>query len=255
MKFSSKLIEAKLIQRYKRFLADVEIADGSQFTVHCPNPGSMMGLKEPGSRVWISKSDNPKRKLSHTLELIEIQGDKQNAASLVGVNTNLPNKIAEEAILAGNFPQFGPFDELRREVKYGENSRIDILLSTADANSPDDESKMRKTYIEVKSVTLQRQSGLHEFPDGVTERGRKHLGELAKMVEAGNRAVMLYLIQRQDGDRLSFARDIDPRYAEAFDDAISRGVEAIAIDCKITAQEIIADRVIEIDEPIIRQMK
>ena len=252
MKFSSNLIEAKLIQRYKRFLADVEIEDGSRFTVHCPNPGSMMGLKEPGSRVWISKSDNPKRKLSHTLELIETLSNGQNSPSLVGVNTNLPNKIAEEAILAGKIPQFGQFDRLRCEVKYGENSRIDILLSAADANDGD---KSHNTYIEVKSVTLQRQPGLHEFPDGVTERGRKHLGELANMVEAGERAIMLYLIQRQDGDRLSFARDIDPRYAEAFDDAISRGVEAIAIDCKISAQEIITNRVIEIDEPIIRQMK
>ena len=244
MKFSSPLIKATLVKRYKRFLADVRLEKGSIITVHCPNPGSMLGLKDPGVGVWISKSDNPKRKLSHTLELIQLP--KPNGA-LVGVNTNLPNKICEEAILSRKFSRFGEFDELRREVKYGQNSRIDLLLSSND--------KPHDTYVEVKSVTMQRQARLHEFPDGITERGRKHLKELMDMVKAGHRAIMVYLIQRDDGDRFAFARDIDPLYAEIFDEAISQGVEAIAIGCKINTEEIIADKIIAIDEAIMEQMK
>lgn len=246
MKYPSPLIKALLIKRYKRFLADVELENGTMMTVHCPNPGSMMGLKEPGSTVWISKASNPNRKLSHTLELVKLPG---RSGALVGINTNLPNKIAEEAIANRQFAQFGPFEHLQREVKYGANSRIDLLLS-----SPSNPNAA-KTYIEVKSVTLQRQEGLHEFPDGVTERGRKHLGELAKVVDAGDRAIMLYLIQREDGDKLSFARDIDPLYANAFDDAIEQGVEAYAIRCKISQEEIVAEKLIEIDEPVTRQLR
>jgi sugar fermentation stimulation protein A len=249
MKFTTPLIKASLVKRYKRFLADIRLEDGSIITVHCPNPGSMMGLVEPGSTVWISKSDNPKRKLSHTLELIKLP---ETNGTIVGINTNLPNKICEEVILSQKFAEFGEFDQLRREVKYGENSRIDILLSSVNDTDGLDTTN---TYIEVKSVTLQRQHGLHEFPDGVTERGRKHLRELANVVKAGNRAIMLYLVQRDDGERLSFARDIDPGYAQAFDAAIAQGVEAFAIQCKINPEEIIADKMIEIDEPIIRQVK
>ena len=249
MKFSSPLIKVKLIKRYKRFLADVELEDGSLTTVHCPNPGSMMGLTEPGSVAWISKADNPKRKLSHTLELIELP---KSGGNLVGVNTNRPNAISQEAIESGNFAQFGTYNRLQREVKYGTNSRIDILLSSGDVTNGE---TLQKTYVEVKSVTLQRHQGLHEFPDGVTERGRKHLGELAKMAEGGARAIMLYLIQRADGDRFSFARDIDPLYAEAFDNAVCRGIEAFAIRCKVSTDEIVADKVIKIDEAILGQMK
>ena len=240
MKFPTPLIKATLIKRYKRFLADVELDSGEMITVHCPNPGAMLGVKQPGSTVWISDSNNPKRKLRHTLELIELQdADK----TMVGVNTNMPNKIAEETILSRRFAVFGGFDELRREVKYGENSRIDILLSSK--AKPD-------TYIEVKSITMQRQPGLHEFPDGVTERGRKHLVELAKMVQSGHRAIMLYLIQRNDGDKFSLARDVDPLYAAAFDEAMALGVEAIAIRCKVDSQEIVTEKLVEIDEPVLR---
>ncbi len=246
MKFPSPLIKAVLRERYKRFLADVELEDGSLKTVHCPNPGSMMGLKEPGSIVWISKSDNPKRKLSHTLELVSLPAPND---TLVGINTNLANTIAEEAILSGRFPQFGKFDQMRREVKYGENSRIDILLSS------DKNDRPFHTYIEVKSVTLQRRDGLHEFPDGVTERGRKHLRELSSVVQNGDRAIMLYLIQRGDGNRFSFARDIDPLYAETFELARAKGVEAFAIQCKINIKEIIADKMVEIIEPDTGRMR
>lgn len=240
MKFPTPLIKASLIKRYKRFLADVELEDGTMITVHCPNPGSMIGVREPGSTVWISDSNNPKRKLRYTLELIDAGG------TLVGINTNMANRIAEEALLGRRFCEFGDFETLRREVKYGTNSRIDFLLSTP--NLPD-------TYVEVKSVTLQRTPGHHEFPDGVSERGRKHLGELAKMVEAGHRAIMLYLIQREDGDKFSLAREIDPLYAAAFDEAVSVGVEAIAIGCKMSETEIVADKLIEIDEPVLRRIK
>jgi len=209
-------------------------------TVHCPNPGSMMGLKEPGSIVWISKASNPKRKLSHTLELVSLAARNN---TLVGVNTNQANTIAEEAITSGSFPEFGPYDRLEREVKYGENSRIDILLSRQH------NGQTRKTYVEVKSVTLQRHDGLHEFPDGVTERGRKHLRELSNICQIGDRAIMLYLIQRNDGDKFTFARDIDPLYHQAFDQATALGVEAFAIRCKISDKEIIADKMIEIIKP------
>ncbi len=246
MKFPSPLIKAVLVKRYKRFLADVELEDGSITTVHCPNPGSMMGLKEPGSIVWISKSGNPKRKLSHTLELINLTAPVN---TLVGINTNLANNIAEEAIVSGRFPQFGDFDQLRREVKYGENSRIDILLLS------DKNGHSFSTYVEVKSVTLQRHSGRHEFPDGVTQRGRKHLGELANVVQNGDRAIMLYLIQRDDGNRFSFARDIDPLYAKAFDAATAKGVEAFAIQCKINTKEIVADKMLKIVEPVTEQIR
>ena len=241
MKFPTPLIEAKLIKRYKRFLADVKLADGSEITVHCPNPGAMLGVKDPGSNVWISDSNNPKRKLRFTLELIELA-----SGTLVGVNTNMPNKIAEELVLSREFKEFGEFETLRREVKYGENSRIDLLLSSPD--KPD-------TYIEVKSITMQRQSGAHEFPDGVTERGRKHLVELGKVAQNGERAIMLYLIQRDDGDKFTFARDIDPLYGEAFDDAVAKGVEAFAIRCKITPEAIIAEKMIDIDEKVLRKPK
>ncbi|MCP4182011.1 MAG: DNA/RNA nuclease SfsA [Hyphomicrobiales bacterium] len=241
MKFPSPLIRAILIKRYKRFLADVELEDGTMMTVHCPNPGSMMGLKEPGSIVWISKASNPKRKLSHTLELINLPTPND---TLVGVNTNQANAIAEEAIVSGLLPEFGAFDTLRREVKYGENSRIDILLSSQH------NEQTFNTYIEVKSVTLQRQNGLHEFPDGVTERGRKHLHELSNVTNNGDRAIMLYLIQRNDGDKFSFASDIDPLYCDAFDNASAQGVEAFAIRCKISSKEIVAEKMVEIIKPV-----
>ena len=158
----------------------------------------------------------------------------------------MPNRIAEEFILSRKFNEFGQFEQLRREVKYGENSRIDLLLSSP--GTPD-------TYVEVKSITMQREAGAHEFPDGVTERGRKHLVELSAMVEKGHRAIMLYLIQRDDGDKFSLARDVDPLYAAAFDKAIQVGVEAIAIRCKVSVEEIVADKVIEIDEAVMRQVK
>lgn len=230
MIFDPPLIEAVLIQRYKRFLTDVRLADGSELTVHCPNPGAMMGLSDPGNRVWISDSQNPKRKLRYTLEMMEVASPSGGKA-LVGINTMHPNKLAAAAIEAGFIPELSGYDVLRREVKYGENSRIDILL----------ESETRPPcYVEIKNVHLVRKPGLHEFPDCKTERGAKHLGELANMVREGARAVMLYVIQREDGDAFALAGDIDPHYAQSFQNAAAAGVEAIAIRCKVSPDEIIA---------------
>ncbi len=223
MRLPSPLVSGHLVRRYKRFLADVELDDGTLVTAHCANPGSMMGLNAPGNRVWLSKSDNPKRKLSYSWELVDIDG------TLVGINTAHPNTIAAEAIAAGVIPGLAGYDTLRREVKYGINSRVDILLESA-GRPP--------AYVEVKNVHLVREPGLVEFPDSVTKRGAKHLVELGDMVEAGHRAVMLFVVQYGGVDRFALARDIDPDYGEAFDAAIARGVEAIAWLCAISQDAI-----------------
>lgn len=222
------------MKRYKRFLADVELEDGSVITVHCANPGSMMGLTEPGNRAWISDSQNPKRKLRHSLELLEVGG------TMVGINTSHPNRLAREAIEAGTIAELGGYDLLKSEVKYGSNSRIDILLQSE--GKPD-------CYVEVKNVHFVRTPGLHEFPDSVTARGAKHLDEMAREVEAGNRAAMLYIIQRNDGDRLRFANDLDPQYVEAFKRAEAAGVEAYALSCNITPQAIEAVNRVVVELP------
>ena len=234
MKFDPPLIETRLVKRYKRFLADVEMPDGETITVHCPNPGSMMGLTTPGIRAWISDSQNPKRKLRYTLEMVDIGG------TLVGINTNHPNTLAREAIESGRIPALSNYEHLKSEVKYGINSRIDILLERD--GHPD-------TYVEVKNVHFSRTPEIHEFPDSVTKRGAKHLDELANEVEAGNRAVMLYIIQRNDGDRFRFAEDLDPGYVEAFRRAHGKGVEAIAMTCDVTPISIDAQDIITIDIP------
>jgi sugar fermentation stimulation protein A len=218
MRFPDPLIEGRLLRRYKRFLADVELTDGETITAHCANPGSMMGLNGPGSKVWLSPARNPKRKLKYSWELVEV-GD-----ALVGVNTSWPNALAEEAIAAGGIKELAGYDEIRREVKYGENSRIDLLLAAVG---------QADCYVEVKSVTLARQSGLAEFPDSITARGTKHLNELSSMVAAGHRAVMFYLAQRDDCDKFDIAADIDPAYREALDSAISAGVETICYASKV----------------------
>ena len=223
MNFDQTLIPGRLLQRYKRFLADVELEDGSIITAHCANPGSMLGLKDPGTRVWLSKSDNPKRKLAYSWELLELDG------AMIGINTAHPNRIVEEAILAEQIPELVGYQSLRREVKYGRNSRIDLLLEDPDKVD---------CYVEVKNVHLLREEGLAEFPDSVTKRGAKHLVELGDMVEQGKRAVMLYLVQRTDTNRFSLADDIDPAYARAFVEARGRGVEALVYACAISEKEI-----------------
>lgn len=233
MKFDPPLIETRLVKRYKRFLADVEMDCGDIITVHCANPGSMLGLTEPGNRAWISDCQNPKRKLQYSLEIIEVNG------VMVGINTSHPNKLAKEAIQANRIPQLAGYQTLKTEVKYGENSRIDILLQ--DDNKPN-------TYVEVKNVHFVRTSGLHEFPDSVTARGAKHLDEMAREVEKGNRAVMLYVIQRNDGDQFQFSADLDPNYFEAFKRASAKGVEAIAIRCNVEIEGIEAVDLLKIND-------
>lgn len=223
MRFPAPLIPATLIKRYKRFLADVTLASGETITAHVANPGSMIGLATPGSRVWLSKSDNPSRKLPYSWELIEV--DLGAGLELVGVNTAHPNPLVGAALAAGLILELAGYGTIRREVKYGKNSRIDFLLQ--DATRP-------PCYVEIKNVHLMRRPRLAEFPDARTERGRKHLEELGDAVEAGSRSVMLYLIQIGSAERFSLARDIDPKYGVAFDRARSRGVEAIAWRCVIT---------------------
>ncbi|MBO9505900.1 DNA/RNA nuclease SfsA [Thalassospira sp. A3_1] len=221
MLLPSPLIQGKLIKRYKRFLADIELENGDMITAHCANPGGMIGLKEAGIDVWLSQSDNPKRKLKYSWELCRVRG------AMVGINTAHPNAIVEEAILAGKVPELAGYETLKREVKYGKNSRIDILLS---------DPVKGLCYVEVKNVHLKRDDavpGLAEFPDAVTARGAKHLDEMADMVAEGHRAVMFYLIQRDDCDQFALASDIDPYYAKRFKAATKAGVEAIAYDCVI----------------------
>lgn len=234
MKFASPLIEGTLIKRYKRFLADIKLDDGSEITAHCANPGAMLGLKEPGQRVWLSKSDNPKRKLAYSWELTEADN------TIIGINTARPNALVEEAINNGTIAELQNYETLRREVKYGKNSRIDILLS--DERKPD-------CYVEIKNVHMLRTARLYEFPDSVTARGAKHLVELTDMVAEGHRAVMVYLIQRDDGDRLRFAAEIDPNYASALASAHKAGVEAIAYVCKLTPEGIEAYRSVPVEIP------
>lgn len=231
MKFPAPLIRGRLIKRYKRFLADITLDDGRELTATCPNTGSMLGLTAPGSAVWLSKSDSPTRKYAHTWELIE--NDLGAGPQLVGINTNHPNKIVAEAIEAKKIPELKGFASLKREVKYGVSSRIDILL--------DDPAK-GLAYVEIKNVHLMRTSGLAEFPDSVTERGVKHLHELAAMVAAGHRAVMVYLIQRADAENLAFAADIDPSYAAALQAARQAGVETLAYRCRMTLDGIELDK-------------
>lgn len=235
MRFPTPLIRGTLIQRYKRFLADVRLDDGRPITATCPNTGSMMGLVAPGSVVWLSESDSPTRKYRFIWELVE--ADLGKGPTLVGINTNHPNKLVAEAVAAHRVKHLAGYPEVRREVKYGRNSRIDLLLQCADKGL---------CYVEVKNVHFSRRDGLAEFPDSVTERGAKHLAEMSDMVRQGHRAVMVYLIQRGDAKRLAFARDVDPAYGAAFDLAATAGVEAIALRCRMSTEQIVVDRPVPI---------
>ena len=207
------------MRRYKRFLADARLEDGREITAHCANPGSMMGLAQPGMKIWLEPNDDPRKKLKYGWRLV----DHENG-HFTGVDTSIPNRALKSALADGQIAGLTGYANVRPEVKYGQNSRIDFLLTGPD--KPD-------TYVEVESVTLSRQPGLAEFPDSVTARGAKHLGELANMAQQGHRAVMLYLVQRTDCTAMDFARDLDPGYGKAFDAAVARGVEAIAYDTVI----------------------
>jgi sugar fermentation stimulation protein A len=225
MKFASPLVSGHLVARYKRFLADVDLANGERITASCPNTGAMLGLTTPGAIVWLSTSDSPTRKYRHTWEMIEVPGEAPSPATHVGINTAHPNAIVAEAILNGAMPELAGYAGLRREVKYGQNSRVDILLEGAGKPA---------CYVEIKNVHLLRTSGLAEFPDSRTARGLKHLGELSGMVRSGCRAVMVYLVQRADAVAFSLAADIDPAYAAAAASARACGVEMLAYGCELS---------------------
>lgn len=233
MFFTPPLIPATLISRYKRFLFDAVLEDGTAITGSCPNTGSMRGLTTPGSRIWLSEHDSPTRKYRHMLEMVEADG------TVVGINTGMPNRLAEEAILTGRIPELAGYSTIRREQKYGRNSRIDFLLSKE--GRPD-------AYVEVKNVHFMREKGLAEFPDTATKRGAKHLEELGDAAEAGCRAVMLYLIQRDDCERMRICDDLDPVYALAFQRAMARGVEAYAVKCTVSPSQISVSGTVKMDE-------
>jgi sugar fermentation stimulation protein A len=222
MLFSSPLIPGTLAKRYKRFLADVVLETGEMVTVHVANPGAMIGLDRPLSPVWLSKSDNALRKLAYTWELIEV--DLGSGPELVGVNTSQPNTLVAEALDAGLIPELRNYASVRREVKYGSNSRVDFLLEDA---------TRRPCYLEVKNVHLMRRPGLAEFPDCVTDRGAKHLDELSVVLATGARAVLIFVIQIQSASRFTLARDIDPDYAQAFERARAKGVQMLAWHCTV----------------------
>jgi sugar fermentation stimulation protein A len=207
MQFEQRLQKGKLIRRYKRFLADVELADGSIITIHCPNSGSMLGCKEPGSPVLFSRSDNPQRKYPNTFEMVQVGG------VWVGINTSLTNKLVREAIELGRIKEFGKVDTIQPEVKVSDKSRLDLLLTKGD----------KKIYIEVKNCTMVENS-VAMFPDAVTTRGAKHLRELLELKQAGHGAVIFFCVQRMDADRFAPARHIDPTYGKILKEVCGQGV-------------------------------
>jgi len=215
------LIPGTLIKRYKRFLADVELADGTVVTAHCANTGSMLGCKEVGSPVMLSPADSPTRKLRYTWELVRV------GEAWVGINTSRPNRIVEEAIKTGRIPELLPYTRLRREVKYGTGSRIDLLLET----------DTTPIYVEVKNTTL-AEGRLARFPDSVTTRGQKHMAELAKVVREGARAAVVFLVHREDVDHFSPADAIDPDYGKALRAAADQGVQVLPYQATVSPERV-----------------
>ncbi len=231
MRFDAPPLTATFRKRYKRFFADVELPDGSVLTAHCPNTGSLLGCKEEGSPVWLRDSGNEKRKLRFTWQAIRVQD------AWVNVDTGLPNRVVAEAVEAGQVPALAGYDDLKREVKYGTNSRIDILLSDA---------KRAPCYVEVKSTTLiDGEAAL--FPDAVTERGRKHLHELIGEIERGNRAVQFFFVSRDDVAIFRPADEIDPDYCDTLRLAAEAGVELLAYTAKVEPGRIELGRPLEIE--------
>ncbi len=225
------LTEGRLLRRYQRFLADVELLDGQMVTAHCPNTGSMLGCKTPGSRVWLSASDNPKRKLAWTWELVET-GLADGAARdgvLVGLHTGRSNGLVREAIEASRIPGLEGYDRIRPEVKYGQSSRIDLLLEG---------EGLPPCYVEVKNVTAAAQNGIAFFPDAVTERGAKHLAEMSAMVVQGARALLVFCVQRDDVTQVRPADHIDPTYGEALRRGMASGVEVVALRADLSPEAI-----------------
>lgn len=217
MRFAKPLVPGTLIRRYMRFLADVRLDTGEEVKVHCPNPGAMLGLKEPGLRVWLEPNDDPKKKLDWGWRLAELPD-----GHWAGIDTSVPNRVVAEALAAGKIPEL-KHEVMRPEVKYSKNSRIDFLL--------DDH-----TYVEVKNVHLLREGTYAEFPDSVTKRGAKHLDDLRGVKAEGKRAVMLYLVQRTDCTAFRLAPDLDPAYAAGFDEARAAGVEVLCYGTTISPE-------------------
>ncbi|GAB5387669.1 MAG: DNA/RNA nuclease SfsA [Alphaproteobacteria bacterium] len=226
MKFDPPLVEARLIRRYKRFLTDAVLPDGTEVTAHCANPGAMLGLNAPDSPIWLQPATNPKRKLKWSYAMTRDQG------AMVGCHPALANDLVAEGFANGTITAFGDPGEIRREVKYGQNSRIDFLLGDG-------------THVEVKNIHLMRTPGLAEFPDCKTARGAKHLGELAELARAGTPAAVLYVVQRADCDRVTVAADLDPAYAQAAQAAAQTGVRFVAHQCLVDLQEIRLGKEIE----------
>jgi sugar fermentation stimulation protein A len=231
MDFPQPLSHGVLVSRYKRFFADVVLDDGTAVTAHCPNPGAMLGVNTPGLGVWLSKSDDPKRKLAWTLEMVE-----PPEGGLAGVNTLHPNRLVAEALAADAIPELTGYDVHRREVKYGAGSRVDFLLEKGDG---------ARCWLEVKNCHLSRTPGLAEFPDCVAARSTKHLGDLEAMVAAGDRAVALIVVQRTDCDAFSACRDLDPAFAKALDRVADAGVEVLVYACEMGTGGIRVDRRID----------
>ena len=223
-------ISGRLIKRYKRFFADVKLDSGEVVTAHCPNTGSMMGLLTEGNIVYLSKTDNEKRKLKYTLEIIRDKG------ASVGVNTHRANRIVEKAIIEKKISTLGKKYDFRREVKYGKNSRIDFLIT----NKKDEE-----IFLEVKNVTLSMRKGVAEFPDAITERGSKHLLELIDVVKKNKRAIMLFLVQRDDCKKFRIAEEIDSIYKQNIMNAMKAGVEILCYGCSFVRNNIELDKKIK----------
>lgn len=219
MIFSTPLQKGRLIKRYKRFLADIELDSGKLTTAHCPNPGALQGFDSPGTVVWVSESSNPSRKLPFTWEMAEIDG------RCVGMNTSHPNELVTEALRAGGIPELHGYTTLRREVTYGKNSRIDILLDPP------------LTYVEIKNVHLKR-GNKAVFPSSVTARGAKHMRELSEMVHLGHSAYVIYVVQRNDCEAFEIAHDIDPLYGQEATLAFENGVKPLVYACDVSPKGI-----------------
>ena len=229
MDFPTPLVRGRLIQRYKRFLADIVLDDGTEITAHCPNPGAMIGLNMPGLTCWLSQSPDPKRKLPYTWELVEVPNEISGGFVTCGLNTMHPNRLTAEALAAEAIPELTGYTSHRREVRYGANSRVDFLLEAPD-RAP--------CWLEVKNCHLRRAGALAEFPDCVAARSLKHLKELTAMVGAGERAVMLFVIQRMDCEAFSACAELDPAYAKGLTEAAANGVEVLAYACEISPQAV-----------------
>ena len=221
MNFENKLISGIFIKRYKRFFVDVQI-ENKLVTAHCPNTGSMLGLLNEGNKVWLTKSDNPNRKLKYTLQIIEDNKSK------VGVNTHLTNKIVLNALENNLIKEFNKDIKIKPEVRFGESTRFDFLIS----------KKNYKAFIEVKNVTLKRKPKIAEFPDAITSRGAKHIHELIKASKKGYKIYIAFIIQREDCDQLSIASDIDPEYSQILSKAIRNKLKVLCYDCKFSSKGI-----------------